>query len=83
METPRREGVATARVHVRASVCGGKGVCVLLGSHQSSAKLYFVPRIIIDSQIKGAYYIMFTFTFNITFIIKIMRSITIEENQAV
>ena len=59
------------------------GVCVLLGSHQSSAKLYFVPRIITDSQIKGVYYIMFSFTFNVTFIIKIMQSKTIAENQAV
>lgn len=83
METPRREGVATARAHVRASVCVSKGVCVLLGSHQSSAKLYFVPRIITDSQIKGVYYIMFSFTFNVTFIIKIMQSKTIAENQAV
>jgi hypothetical protein len=81
---PKKRG-SSHRTSARACecVCVSKGVCVLLGSHQSSAKLYFVPRIITDSQIKGVYYIMFSFTFNVTFIIKIMQSKTIAENQAV
>lgn len=50
----------------------GCGYGFLLGRHQSSAKLHLVSRLVIDSQIKGACYIMLSLPFNITFIIKIM-----------